>query len=86
MRTKRLITGLDNSQKIRFIVNGFAMYCRIKDIENIATECHRVAVWLALEQIGSSHGSNQPITSYSSNRWQGVDVQVDLIDDNTVIR
>jgi len=89
MRTKRLVQGLDNSQKIRFIVNGFSMFCRVKDIENIATTEHRVAVWLAAERIGLENfvalRSGRPqITGYTG-RYGEVDVQVDLCDNNTLL-
>ncbi len=89
MRTKRLITGLDNSQKIRFIVNGFSMFCRVKDIENIASTEHRVAVWIAAERIGTEVWLSQKIgkpgiTGYASN-IDGVEVQVDLCDENTLL-
>ena len=87
MRTKRLITGLDNSQKIRFIVNGFAMFCRVKDIENIATVSHRVAVWIACERIGTENWLAQrvgkPSISGYGSTIEGVDVQVDLCDETT---
>lgn len=89
MRTKRLITGLDNNQKIRFIVDGFSMFCRVKDIENIANTKHRIAVWIAAERIGTEVWLSQKIgkpgiTGYGSN-MNGVDVQVDLCDNNTLL-
>jgi hypothetical protein len=89
MRTKRLIYGLDNNQKIRFIVNGFSMFCRVKDIENIASTEYRTAVWIAAERIGNENWLAQRygkpgITGYGSN-IDGVDVQVDLCDENTLV-
>lgn len=89
MRTKRLVEGLDNSQKIRFIVNGFMMHCRIKDILNISERHQRMAVWNALNRIGLENivakQQNKPgITGFGSNS-DGIDVQVDLCDAQTII-
>ena len=44
MRTKQMYESFKNSQKIRIMVNGFGMYMQIKDIPNICTTIHRVAV------------------------------------------
>lgn len=83
MRTKRLIDGLDNTQKIRIIVNDFHLYCKVKDILNIGNRDHRVAVWEALNKIGvnnivAKHKNEPGITGFGSNR-NGINLQVDLI-------
>jgi hypothetical protein len=89
MRTKQLVAGLNNSQKIRFIVNGFSMFCRVKDIQNIASRDHRVAVWLAAERIGMENWraqrSGKPTIRGFASTIEGVEVQVDLCDDNTLV-
>jgi hypothetical protein len=51
MRKQRLIEGLNNSQKIRFIVDGVGMYCRIADVENFATYSAQQAVITALQNL-----------------------------------
>ena len=51
MRKQRLIAGLNNSQKIRFIVDGVGMYCRIADVENFATYSAQQAVITALQSL-----------------------------------
>ena len=51
MRKQRLIQGLNNSQKIRFIVDGVGMYCRISDVENFATYSAQQAVITALQNL-----------------------------------
>lgn len=51
MRKQRLIQGMNNSQKIRFIVDGVGMYCRISDVENFATLSAQQAVITALQNL-----------------------------------
>ena len=51
MRKQRLIEGLNNSQKIRFIVDGVGMYCRISDVENFATYSAQQAMITALQNL-----------------------------------
>jgi len=76
MRTKRLIKGLNNNQKIRFIVNGFIMYSTVKDVFQIATADNRNAVVFALTSIATS---KDKIVSFGSS-LDGVNFQVDLVD------
>ena len=51
MRKQRLIQGLNNSTRIRFIVDGVGMYCRISDVENFATYSAQQAVITALQNL-----------------------------------
>ena len=51
MRKQRLIEGMNNSQKIRFIVDGVGMYCRVADVENFATYSAQQAVITALQNL-----------------------------------
>jgi hypothetical protein len=83
MRTKQLFAGLNNRQKIRFMVNGFGMYCRVQDVVNICSKEHRVPVWIALDRLGNENYVNKKlhrplITGYAST-IDGVEVQVDFI-------
>lgn len=88
MRRQRLVEGLNNSTKIRFMIDGFGMYCRVSDIENFATSTHRAAVWSALQHLqcsrdlAQSQGKKEVPTGFGyRSMFQGVnhDVQVDLV-------
>ena len=88
MRKQQIVSGMNNSQKIRFMVNGFGMYCKVSDIENFATTSHRVAVISALQHLqcdralSTSLGKKQLPTGFGTrSTFQGVDidVQVDLV-------
>lgn len=75
---KRLIPNLNNSQKIRVILNGVYINTTLGGIENFANSEQRIALSLAAHKIGVSQTSNQPITGFASN-VNGIEVQVDLI-------
>ena len=88
MRRQQIVSGMNNSQKIRFMIDGFGMYCKVADIENFATSSHRVAVIAALQHLqctrdlAQSCGRKDIPTGFGTRRkFQGVDhdVQVDLI-------
>ena len=51
MRKQRLIEGMNNSTRIRFIVDGVGMYCKISDVENFATVSAQQAVITALQHL-----------------------------------
>ena len=74
MRTKQFISGLNNNQKIRFIVGDFVMYCRVKDVQNIGSITHRKEIESALLDI-----VRWKVNGHGHNR-SGLDVQVDLMD------
>ena len=83
MRTKQLIQGLNNTQKIRFMINGFGMYCQVQDVVNICTTDYRAPVWMALDRLGNEnfvakYQGKPPISGYGA-RICGYDVQVDLV-------
>lgn len=85
MRTPRVVFGLDNNQKIRFVIDGFVMYCRVKDVSNIASTTHRMAVTKALESLGSGnhHLKNKgliPNVGYGTTAL-GHNVQVELCEE-----
>ena len=68
MRTKTLIQGFKNSQKIRVIVDGMGIYMTVGEIsEKFATTPHRVAVWLTTEKLA---GERQ--TARAKHGWGGV--------------
>ena len=90
MRTKTLIHGFKNSQKIRVIIDGMGIFTTIGEIPDLfATRPHRVAVWLTAEQFAGERKS-----AYTKHGWSGVpsslakrvtvdsrefDVQIDVI-------
>ena len=87
MCKQRLIEGMNNSTRIRFIVDGVGMYCRISDVENFATVSAQQAVISALQNLQYSREmafatcKPQP-TGYGTNSvFAGVqhNVQVDLV-------
>jgi len=77
MRTKQLYPGINNSQKIRVILNGVGIYTTVAATQSIfATTDHRVAVEFSLSEISKQMGA---INGYAS-RWNGsLDLQVDLL-------
>ena len=88
MRKQQIIQGMNNSQKIRFIIDGFGMYCKVSDIENFATSSHRVAVLSALQHLQcdrdlcKSLGRKDIPTGFGTrSNFQGInhDVQVNLV-------
>ena len=48
MRKKRIIEGLNNSQKIRVIVNGVGFNTTVDGMTEMCFTEQRVAIWLAL--------------------------------------
>ena len=82
MRTKQIIKGLDNSQKIRVIVNGVGFHTTVKGMTEMVFTGQRVAVWCALERIAFEKIQGFASRTYHYND-QGervyVDYQVDLV-------
>lgn len=81
MRVTPIVPGFKNSQKIRFIVDGFAMYSTIKDVSNIATMSHQSAVWTALRQLAdmrSGTGAAEQCAVGLGTTVNRIQVQVDL--------
>jgi hypothetical protein len=89
MRKQRLIAGLNNSQKIRFIVDGVGMYCCIADVENFATYSAQQAVITALQNLQAQRElaftmCRQQPTGWGTNSifaGRQHNVQVDLLKD-----
>jgi hypothetical protein len=87
MRTKQIIAGLNNNQKIRIMVDGFGMYMQVKNLDSICTSTHRWAVDSALVRLVSAikkdsltTGFGSRINVYNSKMESvSVDVQVDLV-------
>ncbi len=90
MRTKRLVDGLNNSQKIRVIVNGVGFFTTVAGVFDMCFIAQRVSVLMALQTIGTSQAlTGQAITGIArtynayDHAGQKVDVavQVDLIEE-----
>lgn len=76
MRTKQLYPGINNSQKIRVILNGVGIYTTVMQAQGIFSHTdHRIAMEAGLLEISKRNGA---IIGYAS-RWNGIDFQVDLL-------
>jgi hypothetical protein len=81
MRTKQVIQGLNNSQKIRVIINGVGFHTTVMGMTEMLFTDQRVAVWNALDQI-----AREGVRGVASRTWfyndkmekSSVDYQVDL--------
>jgi hypothetical protein len=68
MRTKTLIHGFKNSQKIRVMIDGLGLYMTIGDLaDRFVTTHHRVAVWLTTERLAGERE-----TARRLHGWSGV--------------
>lgn len=89
MRIPRLIDGLNNSQRIRVIVDGVGFFTTVAGTSDICTHRHRVATQIALMNLANSRytatvrgtdmpsgfGFNYPVNGEETF----VSVQVDLL-------
>ena len=82
MRTKQLVSGLNNSQSIRVIINGVGFYTTVAGMNNLCFTNQRVVVSDALERIVREKVQGFASTKVFYNE-QGVadkiDFQVDLL-------
>lgn len=83
MRIKQLVPGFNNSQKIRFVANGFAMESTIYDVVfKIQSKYHSAALTDALQKLANLRRSAD-ITACSTGlacvAFNGCEVQVDLV-------
>jgi hypothetical protein len=82
MRAKRLIQGLNNSQKIRVIIDGVGFVTTVKDVDNMPFVSQRVAVHSVLISIGTQGLQGLATTQrvYSERQTtEEYQVQVDLV-------
>jgi len=82
MRAKRLIQGLNNSQKIRVIIDGVGFVTTVKDVDNMPFVSQRVAVHSVLMSIGTQGLQGLATTQRVYTERQTTEeyqVQVDLI-------
>ena len=87
MRVRQVIKGLNNSQKIRVILNGVGFQTTVEGMTNMCFTHQRLAVWNALQHIADMKDTAQPISGYASrskfynekDELVDVDYQVDLL-------
>ena len=94
MRKPRMIEGLNNSQRIRVLVDGIGFFTTVEGTSDICTRKHRMAVQIALQNLSYHRGMarvrHEPKWpegfgfnyEYSENGGQtveNIDVQVDLV-------
>jgi|APGre2960657373_1045057.scaffolds.fasta_scaffold238103_1 hypothetical protein len=95
MRTKRFIDGLNNSQKIRVIINGIGFHTTVEGAFNMAFRSQQMAVTQVLQSIGWNRRALKGRVVDLSNTMTGMgtrvrvygeddklvefDVQIDLI-------
>jgi hypothetical protein len=82
MRAKRLIQGLNNSQKIRVIIDGVGFVTTVQDVDNMPFVSQRVAVHSVLMSIGTQglQGFTTTLRVYSERQTtEEYQVQVDLV-------
>jgi hypothetical protein len=82
MRTKQIITGFNNSQKFRAIINGVIVGDnKVQDLINnrFPDTTQRVAVWEALIEIAINRRVGKPSIQGISKNIRGYDIQVDLV-------
>jgi hypothetical protein len=76
MRTKRIYSNINNSQKIRIILNGIHLYTTVAKSETLfGSWHHRMMVDSVLHKINAEYGK---IVGFAT-RIDGVDIQVDLL-------
>lgn len=80
MRTKTIVEGFKNSQKIRVIINGIALYTTVKGMafDTFGMTDQRVAVWDALMSLARQRRAEPAAVGLAGN-WRGYEVQVDII-------
>ena len=79
---KRMVSGLKNSQRVRFMIDGFGFYCKVEDLfMNTGTLSHASALQDAVFALASSRSDPGPAGKACigiAGTWQGHNVQIDL--------
>lgn len=82
MRMKRVIAGLNNTQKVRVIVDGVGFVTDIYGVTEMPFTSQRASVWQVLEQMVAkgTKGMATRITYYDNAMKAGThEIQVDLL-------
>jgi hypothetical protein len=80
MRTKTIIEGFKNSQKIRVVINGIIVFTTIRDAAyNLFGHLEQRAATLeAIDEIRRRRSFGANMVGFSG-RFRNIDIQVDLI-------
>jgi hypothetical protein len=79
MRTKQVITGLKNSQKIRIIIDGVGIYTTVGALDTMFhTITHRQSAMAAARALANSHTADSATVGLGGTFIQK-QVQIDLI-------
>ena len=90
MRTKQLIPGLKNSQKIRVVIGGVDLNTTVQDayLRLFNRSSHNLAVIMSLESLAryntahAPHHKLNPVNAVGHvGTWNGHEVQLTLIKD-----
>lgn len=86
IKLPRLIEGLNNSQRIRIIVDGVGIHTTVRGAFDLVFYRHREAVVRALHSLAVSRSIKEKTTGLATrfdirqdDGFHSVDVQVDLI-------
>ena len=82
MRMKRIVAGLNNTQKIRVIIDGVGFVTDVYGMTEMPIVSQRASVWQVLEQMAmrGHKGMATRITYYDNAMKAGThDIQVDLL-------
>lgn len=87
MRTKQWISGLNNKQRIRAIVNNVGFYCTVEDALSSPFSTQSLAMHSILMQLVSARRKEPEVTGFSTtvrvydDKMQQIsfDMQVDLV-------
>lgn len=81
MRTKQVIWGLNNSQRIRVILNGVGFYTTVKGATESPFVSQNTAMYSALMKLSSGGtGISTTVKVYNHNmERESFDIQVDMV-------
>lgn len=82
MRTKQIVPGLKNSQKIRVIVDGVGFYTTVRGTEEMCFTGQRIAVQAVLYSLASQGVQGMATTKrvYTERQTtEEYEIQVDLV-------
>ncbi len=84
MRTKQVIWGLNNSQRIRVILNGIGFYTTVKGATELPFSTHNTAMYSALTKLAhtkdNATGIATTVAVYNHKmEREEFNVQVDMV-------
>jgi hypothetical protein len=84
MRTKRFIDGLNNSQKIRVIINGIGFHTTVEGAFNMAFRSQQMAVTQVLMSLGMTRQAlkGKVVDLRNTEMATGIGTRVRVYDEN----